>query len=222
VTVTLYHNNHHWEGANPLTALLQGGGVAATLFLAGGCALWLRRWPPRGALARLFLIWMIYNGCLQALPQIALGSVYPENDAGMALAFLDIAPAARQLLGIAALVCVPLVAFALAPALLAFGAVPALLATARARFTFMGKVASLPAFLAILLIVPFRVPRDPIEVLAPPLVVAFIGTVWLQVAAVRERAVVPRAGEPAPLYPLAALLALLLVFQLLLRPGIRL
>ena len=51
------------------------------------------------------------------------------------------------------------------------------------------QVATLPALLAVPLIVLFRIPRELIEVLAVPAVVSVIGTVWVQACAWRETVV---------------------------------
>jgi hypothetical protein len=59
---TLFHNNHRWEGEHPLASLLQGTGALAILASGVVCALLLRRGRGRSGTARLFLIWMAYNG----------------------------------------------------------------------------------------------------------------------------------------------------------------
>src|SRR5450432_3248120 len=84
----LFHNNHTWTGENPLASLFQGTGALAIFVTGLLCALLLRRRPPRSVGVRLFLIWMTYNGFLQSLPQVVIGSVEPENDVGMAMNYL--------------------------------------------------------------------------------------------------------------------------------------
>ena len=86
----------------------------------------------------------------------------------------------------------------------------------------MFYVATLPALTAILLIIPFRVPRDVIEVVAVPVVVTMIGIAWLQAGAWCANGVRASGGASiGPIaYPLGALVAVLLVFQVLLRPGV--
>jgi hypothetical protein len=71
---TLFHNNHTWEGENPLASLFQGAGALA-IFLAGfACALLLRRGSERSTTRQLFLVWMAYNGFFQSLPQVVAAS----------------------------------------------------------------------------------------------------------------------------------------------------
>jgi hypothetical protein len=166
---------------------------------------------------------MIYSGLLQALPQIVVGAVYPGNDVGMAMEYLGLVPWAKSAAALSALLAIPVIALRLTPALLGLADNAAQIESARARSAFIFRVATLPALLAILLIVPFRLPREWLEVLAPPIAVTLIGVTWMQAGAWRVHAARPDVHAPlaSPLYPLGALLALLLVFQLLLRPGIR-
>ena len=51
---TLYHNNHVWEGTNPLASLFQGTGALATLSVGVFCLWLLRRPRPRSGGARQF------------------------------------------------------------------------------------------------------------------------------------------------------------------------
>ena len=223
VTPTLFHNNHTWEGDHPLTSLFQGTGALATVLSGVLCALLLRHRPPASRSWRLFLIWMTYNGLLQALPQIVVGALNPGNDVGMAMDYLALAPWAKTIAALAALLAIPKIALRLTPSLLGLADRAARIASARARSAFIFDVATLPALLAILLIIPFRIPRELIEVLAPPLVVTVIGVAWMQAGAWRIHDALPdpHARSVSLFYPLGALFALLLVFQIILRPGIR-
>jgi hypothetical protein len=94
---------------------------------------------------------------------------------------------------------------------------------------FMFRAATLPALAAILLVIPFRVPRNWVEVAAVPVVVTVIGIAWMQAGAWAVRDVKASGasglqsalGSKSIAYALGALLMLLLVFQLVLRPGVR-
>src|SRR5215469_4116692 len=222
VHATLFHNNHTWDGQNPLTALFQGTGVLATFASAGVCARRLQRRPPASRDMRLFLIWMVYCGLLMGLPQIANGTVNPESDFGMAMNFLGLGVVTRSVLALLAIIAIPVVAMKLTTPLLELADSPERLAGGRARSVFMSNIATVPALLGLLLIIPFRVPREWTEVLLPPVVVTAIGIAWLQAGAWRVHGVTPAALAPlrSPRVPLLLLLGLLLVFQLLLRPGI--
>lgn len=224
VHATLFHNNHTWQGQHPLTALFQGTGVLATFASAGVCARRLQRRPPVSRDMRLFLIWMIYSGLLMGLPQIVNGTVNGESDVGMAMNYLGPGVLTRTVVALMALVAIPVVAVKLTPPLLELADSPARLAGGRARSVFMANIATVPALIGLLLIIPFRMPREWLEVLMPPIVVTAIGIAWMQAGAWRVHGVTPAAVAPlsSPRVPLLLLLGLLLVFQLLLRPGIRL
>jgi hypothetical protein len=221
---TLFHNNHTWRGEHPLTSLFQGTGVLATFASAGVCARLLQRRPPVSRDMRLFLIWMIYDGLLMGLPQIANGAVNGASDAGMAMGYLGLAEETRTVLALMALAAIPVVALKLTRPLLELADNPDRLAGGRARSVFISNIATVPALIGLLLIIPFRVPREWLEVLAPPVVVTAIGIAWIQAGAWRMHGVTPAQVVPlrSPRVPLLLLLGLLLVFQLLLRPGIRL
>jgi hypothetical protein len=224
VRPTLFHNNHTWEGENALTSLFQGTGALAILVSGALCLRRLERHPPQSVEARLFLVWMAYNGLLQALQQVVVGALHAGSDVGMAMTYLGLGRPARSLAALTALCAIPLVALRLTSALLALADTPARLASARARSAFILNIATLPGVLGILLIIPFRIPREPLEVFAPPVAVTLIGMTWMQAAAWRFRRIerAPLAPLASPLRPLGWLVGLLLVFQLLLRPGIRL
>jgi hypothetical protein len=93
---TLYHNNHHWDGDNPLANLFQGTGALAIFVSGVACALLLRRRRADSPTMRLFLVWMTYNGLFQSLPQVVVGALNPGNDVGMAMHYLHSARLRRR------------------------------------------------------------------------------------------------------------------------------
>jgi hypothetical protein len=72
------------------------------------------------------------------------------------------------------------------------------------------------------LIIPFRIPRNFVEVVVLPVVVTVIGIGWIQAGAWQASGVQARGGSStgSVAYPLGAVLVLLFVFQELLRPGV--
>ena len=206
----LYHNDHDWSGDAPVAELLQGGGAVATLF-SGLVFLWLAgRISPERPTWRLFAFWMAFQGLFQSLSQWAIGSWLSGNDAGRALAYLGAGSVHKGLV------------FALA--VIAMFAAGIQLAR-RYPVAVEGRraIAHLAAVLAlaVLLIVPFRIPREPVEVVLIPLVVHLIGLGWLAVGW-NFRRVAPALAPAvtAIAVPAAALAALLAFFQLALRPGV--
>ena len=220
---TLFHNNHLWAGEHPLASLFQGTGALATFLLGSICLLLLRQGVGRSLAMRLLLVWIAYCGVFMALPQVVVGALSNGSDIGMAMEYFHLDTHAKAIAALLALAVVPLFAREFSKHLLGLASQPAQLANAGARSRFIFQVATLPALLAIVLILPFRVPREWLEVFFLPVVVAVTGLSWIQSGAWRLRNVVPRAlSKPSTLaYPLAAAVALLLVFQLVLRPGVR-
>jgi hypothetical protein len=218
---TLFHNNHTWEGEHPLASLFQGTGALAILLTGSGCALLLRRSSARSATMQLFLVWMAYNGFFQSLPQVVLGAFNPRNDVGMAFQYLQLGAMARTIAAISALIVLPLVALWLARHVLRL-AEREQLADGSGQARFMFSIVTLPALVAIPLIILFRVPRHIIEVAAVPAVVTIVGVTWMQVGAWWLQAQSPGASERRfqVAYPFAAVVILLLVFHLILRRGI--
>jgi hypothetical protein len=220
---TLFHNNHRWEGENALASLFQGTGAVAIFVTGLICASLLKYRAGGSSSVRLFLIWMTYNGFLQSLPQVVIGSVEPENDVGMAMDYLRLGAPAKTVAAYLALTAIPAVGLWLRRPLLGLAGDPVRIAGGRARTGFIFNIATLPAITAILLIIPFRVPRNWVEVAAVPVVVTLIGIAWIQAGAWAVEGV--KAGgilKPKSMaYAFSALLILLLIFQIILRPGIR-
>lgn len=219
---TLYHNNHTWQGENPLARLFQGTGALAIL-LGGALCLWLTAHrPARSANARLFVIWMAFCGCFMALAQLVVGALSPRSDLGMALDFLGLNPPAKTLAALGALALMAAIGCWLSGAFLGTAAADALEGPRR-RLRYVLQVATVPALAAVPLIALFRVPREASEVLLVPGVVSIVGILWVQAAASgsRSRGAAPAAAGSVAM-PLAAVVLLLLIFQLVLRRGITL
>ena len=213
----LYHNNHDWTGDAPGVELLQGSGAVATLasglaFLGALAA--LRR---ASATWRWFLFWMAFQGLYQSLTQLAIGTLLPGNDVGRALAWLHVGAAARW-----ALLALAVTAMALAGAGLArAGPSSGEQRPASPTRAFAGEML-LTTMLAIVLIIPFRLPRNIVEVALIPLFINLVGVGWLALGAATVRRGAggedpERAGVVAPALALGATL---LLFQLVLRPGV--
>ena len=218
----LFHNNHRWQGEHALAGLFQGTGALATFMLGLACLWLLRHGAGRATATRLLLIWLAYCGVFMALPQVVVGALSSGSDVGMAMDYFRLGATAKSIAALLALAVIPLFAREFSRHLLGLASSPAQLASARARSRFIFQAATLPAWVAILLILPFRVPREWLEVLFLPVVVTGVGMFWIQSGAWRLRTV-KAAGQPVAIplaYPMAAAVALLLVFQLLLRPGI--
>ncbi|MDI9240261.1 hypothetical protein QLQ15_15230 [Lysobacter sp. LF1] len=115
---TLFHNNHRWNGDNPLAGLFQGTGALATALVGLACLWAVRHLPPRSVKSRLFGIWMAYCGLLMALPQVVIGALSTGSDVGMAMEYLHLAATTKAAAALLALAAMPLVALRLVRPLL--------------------------------------------------------------------------------------------------------
>lgn len=213
----LYHNDHDWIGANPMAELLQGTGALAT-FVTGLALLVVGRTHlARRPSAALLAFWLAFHCLYQALVQVVLGAVSPGNDIGRAMAYLQLGTGARALAMAAGFALMALCGIALAPM---FPGSQGRAGMAAMRRLF--RHAALPGLASVLLIIPFRIPRHPIEVVIVPLAVIVAGSGWLLWGALRPRHErTPARMREASIGRLAAALcALLLFFQLVLRPGV--
>lgn len=198
----LYHNDHDWTGHAPIAELLQGTGALTTL--ASGIVFLIALGTGRGP--RPFFAWMAFQGLFQALSQVAIGSLLAGNDVGRAFAYLG--------LGMSWKIAI------LALAVMAMAVVGLHLAR-RWPTRVDRRWLTLSVAMAVLLAIPFRVPRDPIEVVLIPVTVMLIGLGWLLLGASIATRRADSKARPDWRWPAAALIALLLVFQLGLRPGLR-
>ena len=219
---TLFHNNHSWDGDSPLVKLLQGTGALATFVTASVCAMLLKRGWGRTSTSRLFLIWLAYNGFFQSLPQVIIGAFIPANDVGMAMDYFGLSTTAKTTAAIVAGIAMPLIAVALTRPLLSLAEATSEIGSGGARSGFIFRTATLPAVAAVALIIPFRVPRNWIEVVMVPVVVTCIGIIWMQSGAwlIRNVSASGDSRNMSVVRLAGAVVVLLLVFQLVLRPGI--
>lgn len=212
---TLFHNNHDWTGDAPIADLLQGTGALATLASGLAFAVLLAQARRASQTWRTFLFWMAFQGLFQSLSQLAIGTRVSGNDVGRALGYLHVGWIARM-----ALLSLAIGAMALAGAWLA-RACPA--PGARPRSRDFGSAMLLTGLAAVVLSVPFRLPRDMVEVVLIPVIVNLVGVGWLVLGAAMAGSgdrTAEESGRPGVLGPALALGALLLVFQLVLRPGV--
>ena len=90
------------------------------------------------------------------------------------------------------------------------------------QLTVLCEITTVPAFAAIPLILPFRIPGRIDQVAIVPISVMLIGIGWIQASAWRVVGIrlQPRTGAMRLWPSLLALVVVLLAFQLVLRPGV--
>jgi hypothetical protein len=213
---TLYHNDHSWSGDNPIAELLQGSGAIATLASGLAFLIVLIRTERASPTWRLFFFWMAFQGLFQALTQLVIGTLLTGNDVGRALAHLGVGGGAKAVL----FACAVLAMYCAGKALARI--YPLASVAGAERSLGFAAVVFIPALLSVALIIPFRIPREAIEVVLIPLIVNGLGAAWLIAGAISTRAQGGTDPSALPKYigPALTLCALLAFFQLLLRPGI--
>jgi len=217
LTATLFHNNHDWTGNAPIAELFQGTGALA--ILVSGVIFSLI--AASRAKPSFFVLWMAFHGLFQSLPQFVVGAIAGGNDVGRAYDYLGIGTFGETLMALLALAAMPVAGILLGRQFLAAAWDQRQLGSYCCRFGFLLRTAGLPALAALPIVILFRVPRELIEVLAPPVLVPMFGYGWLQLAAFRPASTAARGIRPESVLPLlVAATVLLAIFQLVLRPGI--
>jgi len=90
------------------------------------------------------------------------------------------------------------------------------------RIGFLFRTVMIPALVAGPILIPFRLPRNSIELVIFPTMLMLFGALWILIGAgFNPTAARPARPSPSLTVPLIALIAVLLVFQLVLRPGIQ-
>lgn len=219
---TLFHNNHDWAGDDPIANLLQGTGALAILISGLVFALIVARGGGRTPGWRLFFIWMAYHGLFQSLPQLATVGLSPGSDVARALEYLQLSGNVQIAASLIALWGMIAAGLWLSRPLLETATDRTQLDNAGRRAFYALNAATLPALAAIPLIILYRIPRETIEVVLPPIAATIVGVSWLQANAWRATDARPDGvtGPRSPVMPLIATMALLAFFQIVLRPGI--
>ena len=212
----LYHNNHTWNGDNPIADLLQASGAIA-IFIMGACFViavasgWFT-----SAWSRLLASWLAFHGIIQSTLQVPSGVFAPETDFGDSMNYLGIPVALQVGLAVAAMLLIPAMAAAVAPRLAAVIGSDRL---SRGKLL-LGLMAQI--VLGTLLASPFRWPSGLGNLLMAPMILGVLGFLWLSVFLARASHIeaIKQPTGVAATWLLAGWLSLLLVFQFVLRPGI--
>src|SRR4029453_17430693 len=127
-----------------------------TLITAALCAIWIKLRPPRTLLGRLLLLWIIFHGVYEALPQFVIGAFFPQNDVGMAMTYLQLSPDAKYIAAASAVLAMAAIGVTLARAFLQLASDADQIGTPAKRARFLSLLVTLPALITLPLLVPFR------------------------------------------------------------------
>ncbi len=217
----LYHNNHNWEGSDPMDDLAQGYGAVA-IFITGVVCLFIARRIRRSAhWLQLFLLWLGFEGLAQSLPQFIMAASAPDTDTGQAYAYLAISEKLGLLITVAGIILMLAVGMAYSRYLLQLSPSAEYVTTASRRFNYLLYAAVIASLIGIILIVPFRImPWD--RAMAPVMVTLIsIPMIFANAWNVkRVQTINSRINQKVFALPIIMLAILLLIFQLILAKGL--
>ncbi len=219
---TLYHNNHNWEGHHDMDALMQGSGALAIFIIGLICLFWFQRIRNGRSSMKLFALWMAFQGLTQSLLQVMVAFFDPGTDVGQALVgYWHINNNLLIAMAILSIICTILVCIWCIKPMLELSPEVTSLSNPNNRIKYIRFVVVGGAFLGCLLIIPFRVP--PItQAISPFLLFVFtIPWIWSMSYSVTPQSQVVNGLKDNVLWTsMVLLMVLLLVFRLLLAPGI--
>lgn len=215
----LYHNQVVFDPGGSDLAYV--GGLVACL-VAGAFFLTLYPGSRRYDAARITTLWIVLHCFCQGFLQLATIPFSDTSDAARAFATLDVPAGFDLVVAVAGVVGLLSVALAAAPAFLAYARRQSEISTPGGRAAYTAKLALVPGVAGPLLAVPFFLPDNGTGFIQTlPLLGLF--TVATVLAAVGTRTVRIGDGGTAQGFswlPLAWLVALLLIFQLVLGRGL--
>lgn len=221
LTAYLYHNNHNWEGSDPREDLMQGLG-GATIFVAGLILLFVyQRARNKKSWGSLFILWLSFHSLIQSLPQFFTAPLDPGSDMGAALAYLNLPDAGNIAIATAAFVSIVAVSYLYSRYFLGLGHPSHTSDHPYRRLRTVWQTAVLPAIIGTILLFPYRIP--PVDrytmtymllLISIPSIAAFS---WMGKAPQRNGNV---AWGRVLILPLILSVIVLLVFHLVLRPGV--
>lgn len=218
----LYHNNHGWDGAHPMTSLMQGSGALAIFVIGLICLVWFRVIRNSQGIWKLFVLWLAFHGLIQSVPQVMVGFFDPNTDVGQALiGYLDLNQTLLVVLSIASIIAIVLISIWFSRPLLEFAPTEVELDNPKMRLTYVRFIAVGAALLGCIFIIPFRIP--PISQIIGPFILFIFSIPWIWSIAARIENIRPipnSVNEKIRWEPILIMLGLLVVFRFVLAPGV--
>lgn len=222
LTAFLYHNNHGWEGSHPMASLMQGSGALAIFVIGLTFCIFLRVIRNSVSIWKVLVIWLAFQGLLQSVPQVMIAGFANETDVGQALSgYLRFGPTLLGLIGALSIVVVVLLSISFSRPFLELAPEGIDLEKPKTRLRFLRDIAALPALIGCFLVIPFRVP--PMTQMAAPFILMLFTIPWTWSIGGRIKNITPSENDinlRVRWEPILLLIAVLLVFRLILAPGI--
>ena len=219
----LYHNKIAFTSLSNDTQLIAFiAGPAASLLLGTAALLISFRIKKLSGNARLFILWLYINGITLFLSQVPNLPFENSNDLGKAIGVISISPTILNLFAVLSLLLLILLGMYSIKPFLSFAVTSESISTARQRRYFIFKIGIIPWLVGAVLSFPFRVPPLGWEYLILPVsngmvvVWTYIGARGIGLNKIDENGKISKVN-----YKLIFIwLFLIIIFQLVLRPGI--
>lgn len=219
----LFHNNHTWVGEHPTTPLMQGSGASA-IFIIGLISLLVFQFIPNAkSMWKLFVLWLAFHGLIQSIPQVTIGFLDPGTDVGEALVkYLQLSQPVLIILALSSIAAIALLSIWFSKPLLEFAPIDLDLSNPKVKLRYIRAIAVGAGLIGSILIVPFRI--LPMSQAITPFVVLTFSIPWVWSAAVVSKpANLNSTGINQKIYwiPIVFLILLLILFRVVLAPGLR-
>ena len=218
----LYHNDHKWVGEHPFTLLMQGSGAAAIFLIGLICLLIFRFIPYTKSIWKLFVLWLAFHGLIQSIPQVMVAYFDPNTDVGEALVgYLNLSQPFLIILAITSITAIAVISIWFSRQLLEFVSGDVDLNNPKVKFKYIRFIAVGAGIMGSILVVPFRIP--PIGQAFTPFIVLVFSIPWVWSAAAVSKPITHtsnRINEKIYLSPIVLLVLLLILFRMVLAPGL--
>ena len=215
----VYHNQviFRLEGSD----LAYGGGMVLSL-IAGAFFLTLYPGSRRHDAARITMLWVILHCFRQGLTQLGGLPFDSESNVARAFAVFDLPAGVDLVIAAAGLIGLLAIALASAPAFLAYAPRQSEIDSVAKRLRFTARLALIPGVIGPLLVVPVFIPDNETGLIPSLALLGLftVATVLASLGAKEARAGEDRVHSGWSWLPLAWLVAMAIVFQLLLRRGV--
>ena len=218
----LYHNNHSWDGENPMASLMQGSGALAIFIVGLVCLAWFRVIRNSQGIWKLLVLWLAFHGLIQSIPQVMIGFFDPKTDVGQALiGYLDLNQSLLVVLSIASIIGTALISIWFSRPLLEFAPSEIDLDNPKVRLKYIRSIGVGAALIGCILVIPFRIPPAS-QIIGPFILLIFsIPWIWSISANIGNIKPIPNSvNEKIHWEPMLMILGLLLIFRFVLAPGV--
>jgi len=219
---TLYHNNHNWSGQDPMASLMQGSGALAIFIIGLICWAWFQRIRNSRNEWKLLILWLAFHGLIQSIPQVMIAVFDPNTDVGQALvSYLGLNQTVLVGLAILSILAMIVLCIWFSRPLLEIAPDSVDLSNPKMKLHYIRFIVVGAAAVGCVFIIPFRIP--PITQLISPFILLVFSIPWIWSVAPRVenvKTIGNIVNNKICWKPIIFLVFLLLIFRIILAPGI--